>query len=735
MDQHKDKPVEPPLLSTSDGDESEESLSKGDSARLDQVTKSFWRKLSRWLPFGLKRLKVGRHKLLSVALVLPGGARLLLVTKPRPQRKDGWLELDIAPTPANEERVLAALKSVSQGGRKRIDPRLLLEQLRAKREGKSSAIPNQEREYGQPLIFSTIEKKEQASNISSNEHPGSCSSTINDKIDCPSNLNNEATNQNIINLGLKELSDVSSHSLSLLDDAEVSGAAPKATVNSSKNFIPILGIDFGTTYSAIAIMRNDLEVIPDEHNEIQLPSIISFPHPGEVILGREARARLAGEAQWTITSPKRLLGRLYKDPQVVRLVGGLALRSFAGSDRFSRFEAHGQIYSVSDICGMILGSLRERACRFLNAEVSKVVLTIPIGFDTSQRSALELAARQAGLEVMGMIPEPSAGALYYGFRDLQAVIAIYDFGGGTFDFSLLEVNAKAFRVLCSGSDDWLGGDDFDQLLANQLADRFWKEAGVDIRHRAVEWQALIFACEKAKRDLSTKSTAEIKLNNLLFTAQGPKGLYSKISRKDFIRLTEPLIQRSLEIVDQVLKQAAMPVNKVDYVVMVGGTSLIPAVKTAVACYFGKTPLVSEPELAVVKGATIRAAEIFDAPIVDNYLLGRRLHDVVGRTIGVGEKNGSIERLFERYTPLPARAQRSFYTTTDGQTEMVILLYEDARQQIDEKRIVGQLHYSELPAAPAGQCRIDVLFTLDEKGSLQTSTSINGKYVATCLRLE
>jgi len=518
-------------------------------------------------------------------------------------------------------------------------------------------------------------------------------------------------------------------------EAKAPATPPPPRLDPRRGAAPIVGIDFGTTYSSVAVMRAGLEVIPDERSEYQTPSVVSFPKPGEVLIGHEARQRMGGEAQWTIASPKRLLGRLYKDPQVSTLLGGLAFRTFAGSDKFVRFEAHGQIYSVMDICAMILRTLRERASRFLAAEVTKAVLTVPVGFGTLQRSALELAAQQAGLEVVGMLTEPGAGVLSHGFRGREGVVAVYDFGGGTFDFCLLEITETAFQVLCAGGDTWLGGDDFDQCIANHFADLFWKDTGVDLRTRTVEWQALLFACEQAKRDLSTKNSTEVRLEDILHTAKGKKSLQYKISRKEFVKLTSDLVDKSVNVMDRVLHQAGIQVKQVDSVVMTGGTSFIPSVRDAVTDYFGKKPVMGDPNLAVVKGAALRSAELSGEAVGETSMGGRTLREVAGRTIGVAQQDERVEVLFERSTPLPAEVHHVFYTIEDGQTEMVIALFEETKSRIDESRTIGHLRYRGLRPAPRGKRHIDFTFILDEDGILHISALVEGVQYDKTIKLE
>jgi molecular chaperone DnaK len=334
-----------------------------------------------------------------------------------------------------------------------------------------------------------------------------------------------------------------------------------------------------------------------------------------------------------------------------------------------------------------------------------------------------------------MLTEPSAGVLSHGFRGRRGLVAVYDFGGGTFDYSLLEISETAFQVLCAGGDTWLGGDDFDQALASHFADQFWNDTGVDLRTRAVEWQALIFACEQAKRELSTKNAGEVRLEDLLHTAKGKVGLHYKISRKDFVSLTNQLVEKSIALVDKVMLQAGIQPKRVDAVVMTGGSSQIPAVRDAVTQYFGRKPVLGDPNLAVVKGSALRAAELSGEAIAETSMGGRTLREVAGRTIGAGLRGGHVETLFTRDTPLPAEVHHTFYTSEDSQTEMVIALYEESKSRIDESRTIGHLRYKGLRPAPAGVARIDFTFVLDEDGMLHVSALVEGKQYDKTIKLD
>jgi molecular chaperone DnaK len=268
-----------------------------------------------------------------------------------------------------------------------------------------------------------------------------------------------------------------------------------------------------------------------------------------------------------------------------------------------------------------------------------------------------------------------------------------------------------------------------------LADRFWKETGVDLRNRAVEWQALLFACEHAKRILSDKSAAEVRVENLLHTSKGSKGLRYKLSRKEFNGVTQNLIDKSIAIAEKVMSQARISPQQVDAVVLTGGTSLIPAVREAVAKYFRKKPVAGDADLAVVRGAALRAAELGGEAVAETSLGGRTLREVAGRTIGAGPKGGPVVTLFERDTPLPAEIFKAFHTQFDGQTEMVVGLYEESKSRVDESRTIGHLRYKGLRPAPAGESRIDFTFYLDEDGILHVTAVVEGKEYTKSIRLE
>ena len=531
---------------------------------------------------------------MAIQLVLPDGQRLLMLAKPMQRMSGGVLELEVEDAPANPAVLVQALSAAATASPKVEPP--LPEPARPKvsRSGKgteemlpASISPTLESELLKEPFDDPPSRSEPSTPSPSEVMPDipaadpdamelqtqvSVSGTADSgepdgyhEIDLPMGDTDSGSFAPLSAMATAEaplpgLDAGGSSAGSLLPEPDAEPPKKKAkrpdrstarTPKSSKP-APVVGIDFGTSYSSVAVYRGgEFHTIPID-GDLQMPSVISFPEPDKVLIGAEARRRMAGEAQWTISSPKRLLGRPYKDPQVSQHIGGLAFRTFAGSDKFTRFEAHGEIYSVTDLGAMILRTLKEQASEHLQTNVTKAVFAVPVGHGSIQRSALELAARQAGLEVVGLLTEPSASVISHGFHGKKKTLAVYDFGGGTFDFCVLKVQDTAYQVVCAGGDSWLGGDDFDTAMGDHLADLFWNETSVDLRTRAVEWQALLFACEEAKRKLSKRYSAAIRLDDLLFTSEGRKGLNYKMSRREFTKLIRGLVDKSITCTDKVM---------------------------------------------------------------------------------------------------------------------------------------------------------------------------------------
>ena len=372
---------------------------------------------------------------------------------------------------------------------------------------------------------------------------------------------------------------------------------------------PTVGIDLGTTYTAIGITTEaGAVVVPGADGARALPSVVSFPRTGPVLVGAEARNRLVTDPTRTIASPKRLLGRRLADREVQSFVGAAPYRTEVGDDGAPVLEVDGERYAMAQVCGLILGAARAVAERHLGLPVERAVLTVPVSFDAGRIRALETAARLAGLEPVSLISEPNAAALAYrrlpGFGGLMG---IYDFGGGTFDFSIVDVSGEQFRVVGSAGDAWLGGDDLDAVLADAAANQFWRQHRVDLRKQAVEWHRLRFAAEAAKRALSTAETTQLVVPEVLRTAQGMIDLRLTLDRPTLARAGTAIVRRTLDVCDQALGRAGLEPGALHAIALCGGSSQMPAVRAAVERHFNVPLLMSaRDDQAVCLGAATHA---------------------------------------------------------------------------------------------------------------------------------
>ena len=375
---------------------------------------------------------------------------------------------------------------------------------------------------------------------------------------------------------------------------------------------PIVGIDLGTTYTSIATVRGKkVTVLSRADGNRSIPSVVAFPSKDEIVVGVEARARIATDPGHTVASPKRLLGRPYDETEIQSFVSRVPYRTFAGPDDTTVIEIWGREYAIPQLCSFLFEDARKLAEEVLGERVRRAVVTVPISFDTARIEALRRAARMAGLDVVAVIDEPSAAALSNRFDpEFGGIVGVYEFGGGTFDFSVVDVTGGDFQVLATAGDTWLGGDDFDQVLAEAAANQFWREHKVDLRKQAVEWQRLLFACEQAKRDLSVQQTTLISVPEVLRTATGMVDLNLSIDRATFKRAASALIQRSLATCGEALSALDMKPRDLRTIYLSGGTTYILQVREAVAAHF-KVPIRTgvPPEHAVCLGAAIHAAQL------------------------------------------------------------------------------------------------------------------------------
>jgi molecular chaperone DnaK len=374
----------------------------------------------------------------------------------------------------------------------------------------------------------------------------------------------------------------------------------------------IVGIDLGTSNTAVSVVKDGkVSVLAGADGSRAIPSVVSFPSKGQIVVGAEARKRIATDPARTISSPKRLLGRKLADREVQTFVAQAAYRTIAADDGSVLVEIGGERYAMAQLCAFILGAAKAVAERHLGPGVKQCVLAVPVSFDDARCRAVEIAARLAGLEVVGLIAEPNAAALANRYvPGFGGLVGIYDFGGGTFDFSIVDVSRSRFQVVASAGDPWLGGDDIDAVLSDAAANQFWRQHKVDLRKHAAELQRLRFACEEAKRRLSTEESTRLEVKDVLRTADGMVSLKLSLDRPTLSRAAGAIVRRSLEVADRALAQAGIKGSDLTAVYLCGGSSQMPAVRAAVEKHFG-VPLKGgvAPEQAVCVGAAVHGSLI------------------------------------------------------------------------------------------------------------------------------
>jgi molecular chaperone DnaK len=396
------------------------------------------------------------------------------------------------------------------------------------------------------------------------------------------------------------------HGLSPLDLAEALGEkAPKSSGP------PVVGVDFGTTYTRIAVLADGkVELVGDDEGRLVIPSIVSWPEEGGTLVGWAARARVGEDPARTVASIKRLLGRRFDDHGIQGYLAQTGYATERGPNDQVLVTIGSRQFAVPQVCALMIRYACERAEKRLGEPVKRAAFSMPVTFGPAEQVALKKAAQIAGVEVLGLIEEPMAAALAYDYgKSANEVIAVYDFGGGTFDFTVLDVSRELFRVVTTRGDAWLGGDDFDLVLAQHAADRFWRETGVELRSRAVEWQRLLLAAEEAKRQLTVTETAVIHVPHAIL-APRPADLRVPVDRNLLGELCGPLVTRSIEVCEEALEAAGLAPRDVSRVVLAGGTTHIPLVREVVGQYFEREiDTVVSPDAAVAEGTAIHASRL------------------------------------------------------------------------------------------------------------------------------
>lgn len=487
-----------------------------------------------------------------------------------------------------------------------------------------------------------------------------------------------------------------------------------------KRGAPIIGIDFGTTYSKIAVLDEDEVVLIEDETSYSstrasIPSVIAKSSDGRFLVGERAREMLAVKPERVISSIKRVIGLSYSDPLANGLLGSLACPSLAGPNDSILFDLEGEHLTVPDIVSKILEYLLGLANKWTGTKIEKAVLTIPVDFDARARRELELAAKMIGLEIVAMVPEPVAAVMGVGFDGTDdATIAVYDFGGGTFDASIVEVGAKTFNVLGSAGDRWLGGDDLDELLARHTADIFAQEKGISLHNRQEEFQRLLFACEETKRLLSALEKVDVIMPNAGRTSDGEQVLLVPLAREDFNALAQDVVSSSIAICDMAVMEADRAPKSVDALLLTGGTSRVPVIRRGAESYFGKTGIAGiHPEHAVVIGAAIRAALDAGYPVPKDFARPLSGQSRPGHDIGIIQESGSIEPVIEASEAPPATAHRLLVLSRDRQTRVSLELSADGQP-------IGRFVIDDLPPRPAGEVTLNIYFELTTTGTLHVS---------------
>ncbi len=477
----------------------------------------------------------------------------------------------------------------------------------------------------------------------------------------------------------------------------------------------IIGIDLGTTNSVVAVMEGgEPVVIPNEEGSRITPSVVAFTKDGNRLVGQLAKRQAVTNPENTLYSVKRFIGRRYDE--VTEEIKQVPYKVTKAPNGDVRFEVQGKLYAPPEISAMVLQKLKKAAEDYLGQKVEKAVITVPAYFNDAQRQATKDAGKIAGLDVVRIINEPTAAALAYGLdKKKDEIIAVFDFGGGTFDISILEVGEGVVEVKATNGDTHLGGDDIDEVLIRWIIEEFKKDQGIDLSTDKMALQRLKEAAEKAKIELSSMMETEINLPFITADASGPKHLLMKLTRAKFEQLAEPVLRRLIPPVEQALKDAGLTRDKIDEVVLVGGSTRIPKVQQMVREFFGKEPNKSvNPDEVVALGAAVQAG-VLAGEKTDILLL-----DVTPLTLGIETLGGVMTPMIPRNTTIPTRKSEIFSTASDNQTSVEIHVLQGERPMAADNKTLGRFHLVGIPPAPRGVPQIEVTFDIDANGIVNVS---------------